>query len=102
MKGRVDPTTRVRKLHEIDLWEISLVTFPLLTEARLFTVHGKNLPYRISVARVESSSIPPPLAGEGREGAQPHPRLSFARKQAERGWRGLRAPDAAQRAAVRC
>jgi uncharacterized protein len=35
VKGRLDPKTRVRRLHEIDLWEISIVTFPLLSGARL-------------------------------------------------------------------
>lgn len=35
LKARVDPQTRVRKLYALDLWEISLVTFPLLPGARL-------------------------------------------------------------------
>jgi HK97 family phage prohead protease len=35
VKARVDPKMRVRKLVELDLWEISLVTFPLLPGARL-------------------------------------------------------------------
>jgi len=35
VKGRVDPKTRIRRLEAIDLWEISIVTFPLLPEARL-------------------------------------------------------------------
>ena len=38
VKGRVDPRTRVRKLAEIDLWEISIVTFPLLDGARVRAV----------------------------------------------------------------
>jgi HK97 family phage prohead protease len=38
IKGRVDPRSRVRKLDAVDLWEISLVTFPLLTEARVHAV----------------------------------------------------------------
>lgn len=38
IRGRVDPKTRIRRLHEIDLWEISLVTFPLLAGARVRTV----------------------------------------------------------------
>ncbi|HZL30412.1 MAG TPA: HK97 family phage prohead protease [Pseudolabrys sp.] len=33
VKGRVDPKTRVRALHAVDLWEISIVTFPLLAGA---------------------------------------------------------------------
>src|SRR5256885_7798741 len=34
VKARVDPATRVRKIIELDLWEISIVTFPLLAGAR--------------------------------------------------------------------
>jgi HK97 family phage prohead protease len=40
VKARVDPQTRVRKLYHVDLWEISLVTFPLLPGARVRTVKG--------------------------------------------------------------
>ena len=29
VKAHVDPRSRVRKLHQIDLWEILIVTFPL-------------------------------------------------------------------------
>lgn len=35
VRGRIDPRTRVRKLYEVDLWEISIVTFPLLLGARV-------------------------------------------------------------------
>jgi HK97 family phage prohead protease len=35
LKARVDPKTRVRRLYELDLWEISIVTFPLLAGARV-------------------------------------------------------------------
>jgi HK97 family phage prohead protease len=28
VKGRTDPTSGVRRLDKIDLWEISIVTFP--------------------------------------------------------------------------
>lgn len=59
-RGRIDPKTRVRKLHQVDLWEISIVTFPLLAGAR--------------VATVKSAATP---------------RLSRHRAQAERAWRAL-------------
>jgi len=39
----------VRKLHQVDLWEISIVTFPLLTSARVHAV--KNVPYRSRTPR---------------------------------------------------
>ena len=38
VKGRIDPKTRIRKLDIVDLWEISIVTFPLLAGARLHAV----------------------------------------------------------------
>ena len=38
VKGRVDPRTRVRKLDALDLWEISIVTFPLAAGARVRAV----------------------------------------------------------------
>src|SRR5512146_219464 len=37
-KARVDPGTRVRRLLAVDLWEISIVTFPMLTGARVSAV----------------------------------------------------------------
>src|SRR5437868_6526308 len=43
VKGRVDPKTRIRKLDQIDLWEISIVTFPLLAGARVRAVKGVRL-----------------------------------------------------------
>lgn len=38
VKGRTDPATGVRRLYKIDLWEISVVTFPMLPEARIEAV----------------------------------------------------------------
>ncbi|NEW91336.1 HK97 family phage prohead protease [Rhodopseudomonas sp. BR0M22] len=38
VRGRIDPKTRVRRLYQVDLWEISIVTFPLLNGARIATV----------------------------------------------------------------
>jgi HK97 family phage prohead protease len=56
-KARVDPATRVRKLIDVDLWEISIVTFPLLAGARV---------------RAKGSVSSPPI--------------SYARARAEREW----------------
>jgi uncharacterized protein len=39
LQARVDLKTRVRRLHQIDLWEISIVTFPLLPGARVRAVN---------------------------------------------------------------
>ncbi|MEZ5785264.1 MAG: HK97 family phage prohead protease [Xanthobacteraceae bacterium] len=38
VRGRIDPRTRVRRLEQIELWEISIVTFPLLAGARVRAV----------------------------------------------------------------
>ncbi|ABD08179.1 prohead peptidase. Unknown type peptidase. MEROPS family U35 [Rhodopseudomonas palustris HaA2] len=38
VRGQIDPKTRVRRLYQVDLWEISIVTFPLLQGARVQTV----------------------------------------------------------------
>ena len=47
VKARRDPATGVRRILEADLWEISVVTFPMLPDARIETVKGggaKRLP----------------------------------------------------------
>src|SRR5689334_8116767 len=38
VKARIDPRTRIRRLIAVDLWEISIVTFPLLAGARVQAV----------------------------------------------------------------
>jgi hypothetical protein len=38
--ARTDPRSGIRRLSRIDLWEISLVTFPLLPQARVLAVEG--------------------------------------------------------------
>jgi HK97 family phage prohead protease len=43
VRGRTDAKTGVRNLLEIDLWEISVVTFPMLPTARVTTVKGIGL-----------------------------------------------------------
>ena len=37
-KARIDPRTRIRRIYAVDLWEISVVTFPMLTGARVRAV----------------------------------------------------------------
>ncbi|WP_319796866.1 HK97 family phage prohead protease [Nitrobacter sp.] len=61
VRGRIEPRTRVRKLYQVDLWEISIVTFPLLAGAR--------------VRAVKQATPPSPC--------------SRVRTQAERGWRSM-------------
>jgi hypothetical protein len=61
VKGNIDPRTRIRRLMAVDLWEISIVTFPLLAGARVRAV--KQVPSR--------------------------PQLSSLRTRAERDWRAV-------------
>ena len=86
VKGRVDPASRVRKIIELDLWEISIVTFPLLSGARVRAVKGSPL-------------------GDDERLLRRHPRLSFTRSRAEREWQALRGgvtlPAAVRRHAFR-
>jgi HK97 family phage prohead protease len=71
VKGSIDPRTRIRRLAAVDLWEISIVTFPLLAGAR--------------VRAVKQASSPP--------------KASFARARAERDWHALMSGIAAEPAA---
>lgn len=70
VKGRIDPKTRVRSLLAVDLWEISIVTFPLLAGARVQAV---------------------------KDAASRRP--SFARTRAENEWRAMLAGEGAAAAA---
>lgn len=46
VRGRIDPKTRVRRLYQVDLWEVSIVTFPLLAGARVRAVKSRVPPRR--------------------------------------------------------
>jgi HK97 family phage prohead protease len=50
VRGRIDPKTRIRRLYQVDLWEVSIVTFPLLTGARVHAVKGCARPKRFSTS----------------------------------------------------
>ena len=50
VRGRIDPKTRIRRLYQVDLWEVSIVTFPLLTGARVHAVKGRARLKRFSTA----------------------------------------------------
>lgn len=74
-KARIDPRTRVRRLHAVDLWEISIVTFPLLSGARVHAVKRAALSHARRHAERDWERIVRPAArplppGEG----QPSPR----------------------------
>lgn len=42
LRGRRDAKTGIRRLEKVDLWEISIVTFPLLPEARIAHVKARR------------------------------------------------------------
>ena len=42
VQGRTDPASGVRRLDKIDLWEISIVTFPMLPQARVSAVKRQS------------------------------------------------------------
>ena len=53
-KARIDPKTRIRRLHAVDLWEISIVTFPLLAGARVRAVKHATSRVKLSRARTRA------------------------------------------------
>lgn len=72
-QARLDPQTRVRKLIAVDLWEISIVTFPLLASARVTAVK------KAEPAGAGSARLRMPLPGRP-------PRVVRTRAAAERAW----------------
>jgi HK97 family phage prohead protease len=42
VRSRQDPVSKIRKIIEADLWEISVVTFPMQENARVDTVKGRS------------------------------------------------------------
>ena len=85
VKGRLDPKTRIRRLDAIDLWEISIVTFPLLPGARVRAVKAEPV-----VAR----SFADPSAQRFRPERlyRRHPRYRFERAQPGRTGCAIRSP----------
>lgn len=116
VKGRVDPKSRIRKLDAIDLWEISIVTFPLLAGARVRAVKESRL---ASQPGLSPLALPSPPAGKGRAGAarlrnaapldasartfrperlfRRQPQFHFGRGEAGLSWRDLILPEKALR-----
>ncbi len=85
VRGQIDPKTRVRRLYQVDLWEISIVTFPLLSGARVSAV--KQAAPKVSrlreAAEAEWRSV---LAGQD-IGAAPAPKPPLASRLGERAGR---------------
>jgi HK97 family phage prohead protease len=81
VRGQIDPKTRVRRLYQVDLWEISIVTFPLLNGARVSAVKEQPKVSRLrAAAEAEWRSV---LAGEDISASRP-PRVPLASRLRER------------------
>jgi HK97 family phage prohead protease len=77
-QARVDAKTRVRKVHAVDLWEISIVTFPLLAGARVTAVKG-------ATRAPPSAALLAPRQDEWPQHGRRN--VSLARASAERAWK---------------
>jgi HK97 family phage prohead protease len=51
LKGRRDAKTGVRRIAAVDLWEISVVTFPMLSSARVASVKARPFEGRVPTER---------------------------------------------------
>ncbi|MFD2031707.1 HK97 family phage prohead protease [Ancylobacter dichloromethanicus] len=51
VEGRTDPGTRVRRLSRIDLWEVSIVTFPMQPDARIASVKRAGVSLATAIRR---------------------------------------------------
>src|SRR5581483_5564095 len=70
-KARIDPKTRVRSLLAVDLWEISIVTFPLLAGARVTAVKEASSPPPFSPARARAERAWGRVAGAAAAADEP-------------------------------
>jgi HK97 family phage prohead protease len=83
IKGRRDPKTRIRRLEAIDLWEISIVMFPLLAGARVRAVKDAGLALA-SEASGERKSVQARVLARGAHGGCEPVKVSAARPVAAR------------------
>ncbi len=120
VKGRLDPKTRIRKLDAIDLWEISIVTFPLLPGARVRAVKEARSPDRAqhdpgttvpgfaplhpgygSAVRAHAFSDPSAQRFRPERLFRRQPRFDFKRTSERLAWRDLVLPEKALHRAAR-
>ena len=69
-KAGIDPKTRVRRLIAVDLWEISIVTFPLLAGARVQAVKQATSKGTLSHARMRAEADWARAIGAANQGPQ--------------------------------
>ena len=85
VKGNIDPRTRVRRLLAVELWEISIVTFPLLAGARVRAVKQATSRPMLSHARTRAERDwakmlgAPPVAAAARLRPAPRRQLQYRR-----------------------
>jgi Escherichia/Staphylococcus phage prohead protease len=80
VKGRIDPRTRIRRLHAVDLWEISIVTFPLLAGARVRAVKQALSRPSLSPARTRAERNWAATTGAGADAGATTMRLARRRR----------------------
>lgn len=78
VRGRIDPASRVRRLYQVDLWEISIVTFPLLAGARVRAVKTSRLPPTPDAPRGRAVCAPRALPAPRQTPIPPRPLRSHS------------------------
>ncbi|PPD44504.1 MAG: HK97 family phage prohead protease [Methylocystis sp.] len=53
-RASMEKASGLRRLHEVDLWEISIVTFPMLTQARIDAIKRRPSPAAIGYAQART------------------------------------------------
>jgi len=88
-KARIDPKTRIRRVYAVDLWEISIVTFPMLNGARVRAVKRSRARTRAEIewartigASSGASPLPPHESARGEIRIQSLPPTSRERPAA--------------------
>ena len=62
-KARIDPRTRIRRIYAVDLWEISIVTFPMLAGARVRAVKRSHARTRAEQEWARAAGTPGAAGG---------------------------------------
>jgi HK97 family phage prohead protease len=105
VRGRLDPKTKIRRLDAIDLWEISIVTFPLLPGARVRAVKEMRLHSRAPLPAVRTRNAAPVDLSVRRFHPERlfrrQPRFRFGGGEPALNWRDVTLPERALRAGWR-
>ena len=68
VRARTDAATGIRRIAEVDLWEVSVVTFPMLPSARIdrLGITGSDLSRRMAALSRRLVEAPSRMVGTGR------------------------------------